>query len=589
VQRRLTTIVAADLVGYSRLMAADEEGVVARMQSARTSLIDPQVSGAGGRIIKTMGDGLLIEFPSPVEAARACITIQDALKAQEAHNPEDQRLMFRIGINLGDVMIDGDDILGDAVNIAARLEGLSLAGGICISRTVHDQIRGKIDNVVTALGPQQVKNIPDAVDVWRVEFDGVDETKAPTRRAERPSIAVMAFDNMSSDPDQEFLVDGIVEDVITELSRFRSLHVIARNSTFAYKGSHKDVRDVAKELNVRYVVEGSVRRGGNRLRVSAQLIEANTGGHIWSERWDRDMSDLFDLQDELTRAIVTGVEPELSAHERTVARQTPTESLNAWELCQRGMTAFFKYDEQGFTEAHRLYHASIVADPEFALPHAMLGRLHWSQVVNGRIDDPSPLVGQGLFHGRRAIELDERHDAGHIALAAHQVFSGQAAESRKSLERAIALNPNNPVIYHTITFLNLYQPEPDFAEMIEAATKAIALSPQDPLAWGFYHMRSAAAMLGNIGQHTDEAIRDIEAACRFPNADYIPLILLAGVRMNQGRTEDAGRCVAQALKQRPDLTLERWEKAFSFPKWLEYYAANAAAFEALVDLGLPRE
>ena len=588
-QRRLTTIVAADLVGYSRLMAADEEGTVNRFRAAKAQVIDPAVEAAGGRIIKTMGDGLLIEFPSPVEATRSCITLQDQLRQREADSTNTERLVFRIGINLGDVMIDGDDILGDAVNIAARLEGLSLPGGICISRTVHDQVRGKVDKSLTSLGPQQVKNIPDPVEAWRVEFEGVVEARTPVRTAVRPSIAVMAFDNMSSDPDQEFLADGIVEDVITELSRFRSLHVIARNSTFAYKGSHKDVRDVAKELNVRYVVEGSVRRGGNRLRVSAQLIEANTGGHIWSERWDRDMADLFDLQDELTREIVTGVEPELSAHERTVARQTPTESLNAWELCQRGITAFFRYDEQGFTEAHRLYHASIAADPEFALPHAMLGRLHWSQVVNGRIDDPSPLVRQGLFHGGRAIELDERHDAGHIALAAHQVFSGQAAESRKSLERAIALNPNNPVIYHLQTFLSLYQAEPDTREMYDAASKAIALSPQDPLAWGFYFMRSAASMLKNLDGFTDEAIRDLEDACRFPRVDYFPLMFLAGIRLKQGQEEDAKRYVEQAIRQRADLTLTHWQKAFSFPSWPDFYAMNATAYEALVDMGLPRE
>ncbi len=223
------------------------------------------------------------------------------------------------------------------------------------------------------------------------------------------------------------------------------------------------------------------------------------------------------------------------------------------------------------------------------MPHAMLGRLDWSQVVNGRIDDPSPLVRQGLFHGGRAIELDERHDAGHIALAAHQVFSGQAAESRKSLERAIALNPNNPVIYHLQTFLSLYQAEPDTREMYDAASKAIALSPQDPLAWGFYFMRSAASMLKNLDGFTDEAIRDLEDACRFPRVDYFPLMFLAGIRLKQGQEEDAKRYVEQAIRQRADLTLTHWQKAFSFPSWPDFYAMNATAYEALVDMGLPRE
>jgi adenylate cyclase len=589
VQRRLTTIVAADLVGYSRLMAANEEAITTRLQFTISNLIDPQVDGAGGRIIKTMGDGLLIEFPSPVKAVRACIAIQDQIGVQEADTPPDQRLIFRIGINLGDVMIDGDDILGDAVNLAARLEGLSLPGGICISRTVFDQIRGKVDKVLTALGPQQVKNIPDPVDAWRVEFEGVVAKPVRHRRTVRPSIAVMAFDNMSSDPDQEFLADGIVEDVITELSRFRSLHVIARNSTFAYKGRHTDVRDIARELNVRYVVEGSVRRAGNRLRVSAQLIEAVSGGQIWSERWDRDMSDLFDLQDELTRAIVTGVEPELSAHERTIARQTPTESLTAWEFCQRGMSEFIRYDHDGLAESRRLYQASIEADPEFALPHAMLGRLHWVQVVNGRNEDPSPHIRDGLFHARRAIELDDRLDAGHIALAAHQVFSGQPEESRKSLEKAATLNPNNPINYFVQTFINMFQQEPDTLEMYDAASKAIALSPKEPLAWGFHFMRALACMLASLDQPSDEAIRHNEAACRFPRVDYFPLMSLAGIRMKQGRKEDAGRYLDLALEQRPELTLKQWKNAFKFPKWPEVYSMNAAEFEALVDLGLPRE
>ena len=586
-QRRLTTIGAADLVGYSRLMAADEEGVTARIRSARSKVIDPHVSRAGGRIIKTMGDGLLIEFPSPVGAARACITIQDEMNVLEAGNPEEQRLCFRIGINLGDVMIDGDDSLGDAVNIAARLEGLSLAGGICISRTVHDQIRGKVDKSLTSLGLQQVKNIPDPVEAWRIEFDGVVETKAPVKRTVRPSIAVMAFDNMSSDPDQEFLADGIVEDVITELSRIRSLHVIARNSTFAYKGTHTDVRKIAGELNVRYVVEGSIRRAGNRLRVTAQLIDAESGGRIWSERWDRDMAELFDLQDDLTKAIVTGVEPELSAHERTIARQTPTESLTAWELCQRGMTAFFEYDETNLLESHRLYHASIKADPEFALPHAMLGRLHWVYVVTGRIDDPSAHVRDGLFHGRKAIELDERHDAGYIALAAHQLFSGQPEESRRSLETAIALNPSNPINYHVHTFINLFQQEPDTEEMYNAASKAIELSPKDPLAWGFHFMRATACMLSSLDQLSDEAIRHNEAACRFSLVDYFPLMSLAGIRMKQGQREDAKRYLDLALEKRPELTLKRWQNAFKFPKWPDIYAMSATEFEMLVDLGLP--
>ena len=282
-------------------------------------MIDPALAEAGGRIVKTMGDGLLVEFGSPVAAVRAALLVQRAMAARET-GPEDQRLTFRIGVNLGDIVIDGDDILGDGVNVAARLETLAPAGGLCISRAVHDQVRGKLDAVLTPLGPQPVKNMPEPVEVWRVEIEGVEPTST-VRPGAQPSIAVLPFDNMSRDADQDFLADGIVEDVISELSRFRDLTVIARNSSFSFRGQALDIRKIAQELGVRYVVEGSVRRSGDRLRLTAQLIDASDGSHLWAGRWDRTMADLFDLQDELTQAIVTAVAPEISAHERALARQ----------------------------------------------------------------------------------------------------------------------------------------------------------------------------------------------------------------------------------------------------------------------------
>lgn len=333
--RKLTTILAADLAGFSRLMAADEEDIINRMRAARKEIIDPTIATCGGRIIKTMGDGLLVEFASPVQALRSALGMQREMHAHETTEVEASRLKFRIGINLGDVVIDGEDVLGDAVNIAARLESLAPVGGICISRAVFEQVKGRIDAEMTTLGPQAVENMPEPVDVWRVEVEGAEASKPAQVAAERPSIAVLPFANMSADQDQEFLADGIVEDVTTELSRFRSLMVIARNSTFAYKGASQDVRRIGKELGARYVVEGSVRRGGNRLRVTAQFIEASSGMQVWAGKWDRTLEDIFDLQDELTHAIVTAVEPELGAHERRLARARPTDSLTSWELCQR--------------------------------------------------------------------------------------------------------------------------------------------------------------------------------------------------------------------------------------------------------------
>lgn len=588
-QRRLATIVAADLVGYSRLVAADEEGTINRLRAAKTEVIDPAVEAAGGRIIKTMGDGLLIEFPSPVEAARACITIQNEMNVQEAGNPEDQRLIFRIGINLGDVMIDGDDILGDAVNIAARMEGLSLPGGICISRTVHEQVRGKVDRSLTSLGPQQVKNIPEPVEAWRVEFDGVVETGTPVRTAVRPSIAVMAFDNMSSDPDQEFLADGIVEDVITQLSRFRSLHVIARNSTFSFKGSHKDVREIAKELNVRYVVQGSVRRAGDRLRVSAQLIEAETGGHIWSDRWDRDMADLFDLQHELTKAIVTSVAPELSAHERTIARRKPTESLSAWELCQKGLAEFLTYEDKRMGEAANHYLAAIAADADFALPHALLGRLYWHLVSAGRSSDRQADVQRGMAHAQKAIDMDPKLEFGRLYYAGHLLLLGRQKEARAEVEMAIALNSNQAEAWHLLASLNVFSTSIDLDEMQRSAEMALAINPNDALAWAFHFLRGAAIHLRDPENPPLEVLHTMERACHFPTAEFGVLLYAACLKVRFNQPGDARSYVERAMQSHPGLTLQKWREAFPYPQFQRLFEAGRREMEAVAEFGIPLE
>ena len=329
-ERRLTTIVAADLVGYSRLVAADEEAVIERFRDLRLAVVAPNISKAKGRIVKTMGDGLLIEFPSPEAALRAAQSVQTEMAAREASHAPDLRLTFRIGINWGEVIVDGDDVLGDVVNIAARLESLAPPGGICLSQAARGRIRDDFPAEFSPLGLQYVKNMPTPVDVWNVKVDGVTAApNTPVPRNLRPSVAVLAFDNLSGESEDGYLADGLVEDVLTQLSRFRSLFVIARNSSFSYKGTHKDVRQIAHELGVRYVVEGSVRRSGHRIRVSVSLVDADRGTQLWSGRWDRDLSDLFELQDELTRAIVIEIAPQLGANERALARTRPTESLTA--------------------------------------------------------------------------------------------------------------------------------------------------------------------------------------------------------------------------------------------------------------------
>jgi len=342
-ERRLAAILIADVYGYTRLMGEDEAGTLRRLTALREQVLQPLIAEHTGRIVKLMGDGLLVEFPSIVDAVGCAVAWQAVVVEHEKEQPEADRLIFRIGVNLGDVLVDGDDIYGDGVNIAARLESLAEPGGICLSGDAYRQVRGKVDVGFEDIGLKEVKNVAEPLRVFRVAIErppSVAATK-PQPLPDRPSIAVLPFDNMSQDPEQEYLADGISEDLITALSKVRWFFVIARNSTFTYKGQAVEVTQVAKELGVRYVIEGSVRKAGSRVRVTAQLIDATTGRHVWAERYDRDLADIFELQDEMTQTIVAAVEPELGAAECERAVHKPPESLDAWETYQRGLWHLF--------------------------------------------------------------------------------------------------------------------------------------------------------------------------------------------------------------------------------------------------------
>ncbi len=331
-ERRLAAILASDVVGYSRLIRADEEGTLAALKDLRAELIDPTLAEHNGRIVKLMGDGMLAEFASVVDAVRAAVETQRAVAERNADIQEEKRIEFRVGINLGDVVIDGDDIQGDGINVAARLEGMAEPGGICVSGMVYEGVRDRIDIPFVDMGEQEVKNIDRPVRVWRwiaeaeVTVSVSAEAEEPLALPDKPSIAVLPFTNMSGDPEQEYFADGIAEDIITALSYISGLFVVARNSTFAYKGCSSDVRRIARELGAGYLVEGSVRKAGHRVRITAQLIDGATGGHLWAERYDRDLEDIFALQDEVTGTIAARIEPELGAVERQRAERKPTET-----------------------------------------------------------------------------------------------------------------------------------------------------------------------------------------------------------------------------------------------------------------------
>ena len=376
VERRLVALVAADVAGYSRLMGRDEERTLGDLKGARQTLVDPTIAACRGRIVKTTGDGMLVEFASAVDAARCAIEVQRGMAERNVAVPPDRRIEFRIGIHVGDIIIDSDDIFGEGVNIAARLEGMADPGGICISDDAHRQIRGKVDIDFGDMGSQSLKNIAEPMRVWQIRIGGEPGSQRstvpvqPLPLPDRPSIAVLPFDNMSGDREQDYFADGMVEEIITALSRFKSLFVIARNSSFAYKNKAIDIKRVGRELGVRYVLEGSVRKAGNRVRITGQLIEATTGNHIWADRFDGELEDIFGLQDKVTSSVVGLIAPRLEQAEFERVRQKPTDKLDSYDLYLRGMALI--HQRASLADAYKLFKQAIELDPQFAAAHAML-------------------------------------------------------------------------------------------------------------------------------------------------------------------------------------------------------------------------
>ncbi len=444
-ERRLAAILAADVVGYSRLMEADESGTLERLKSLRKELVQPKITERGGRIVKLMGDGLLAEFPSVVEAVQCAVDIQQAMAGREADLPDERRIRLRIGINLGDIIVEGDDIYGDGVNVAARLEGLASPDGICVSGTVFDHVKSKVGLDFADLGEQQVKNIDQPVQVYRIVLDGeADASEAAEIVAgraavlelpDKPSIAVLPFTNMSGDPEQEYFSDGITEDIITELSRFRSLFVIARNSSFHYKGRSPKVQDVGRELGVRYVPEGSVRRAGNRMRITAQLVEATTGNHVWSDRYDRDKQDLFAVQDEVTQAIAATIEGRMASTGAQRSRRKPTDDLVAYDYFLQGRE---NSEHRGDPDAAaQLLRRAIELDPGFAQAHTWLS---WLYIHLFNVDLRSEMLREALILARKAVSLDETDAWSHAIVGLACLFGRQHDLAGHHIDRAVALN-----------------------------------------------------------------------------------------------------------------------------------------------------
>jgi adenylate cyclase len=485
-QRRLAAILSADVVGYSRLMGLDEAGTLSRLNALRRELIDPTIAAHAGRIVKLMGDGALVEFASAVDAVACAIEIQRQLREQEDGGSAANPIQFRIGINVGDIIIEGEDILGDGVNIAARIEGIAEPGGISISEDAWRQVQGKVAANFVDAGQQSLKNIARPVRVYRLDLASKAATASDMPRpmpaqSDKPSIAVLAFNNMSGDPEQEYFSDGISEDIITDLSKLSELHVIARNSSFTYKGKPVDVKQVGRDLGVRYVLEGSVRKAGNRVRVTGQLIDAASGAHIWAERFDRDLTDIFAVQDELTQEIIGALKIKLSAPEKARIAGGGTKNLDAHDFFLKGRELIWgaKRDREMFDQSTFCFQRAIELDPDYAAPYAGLGMAYVLDYQHNWSGPPEKSFDQAERMVSESIAKDDKDPFAHYVAAVVYMWKKNYERWAYEADRALSLNPNYALAVNARGLVHIYTGEP--AEAIPYIERAIRLDPTQQL------------------------------------------------------------------------------------------------------------
>ncbi len=607
VERRLTTILAADVVGYSRLMAADEAGTLTSLKALRRELIEPKTAEYHGRVVKLMGDGTLMEFGSVVDAVNFAVDVQQALAERNAKVPEDRRITYRIGINIGDIIVEGDDIYGDGVNVASRLEGLAEPGGICVARNVYNQVKGKVDTTFEDLGEQQVKNIPEPVQVfkfllgapvtenvavaapvatwsrrwplvagglavlvlaagivlwqqpWAPREEPASEADMAFPLPDKPSIAVLPFNNMSDDASQEYFADGMTEDLITDLSKISGLFVIARNSSFSYKGQQVKVRQVAEELGVRYVLEGSVRRAGDEVRINAQLIDATTGGHLWADRYDGTMDDVFDLQDRVTEQIVAALAVNLTGEEQASQARHGTENAAAHDAYLQGWAHYKLLTPEALATAVPFFEEALRLDPNYAQAHAALASLYWDVLQNDWAFDlnmpssraenranehleealkaPTPLAhalqsrmlaswgfyDDAVAEAEQAVALDGNDAAAHAGLAEALVLAGKPAKAIDAIETAMRLDPHHPPNY-LITLGAAQFGMEEFGAAAATFERAVKRNPDNEIP--FIYLASAYGHLGRI-EDADNAIDKAN--------DLRNLVGLSGLSLRENR------------------------------------------------------
>ena len=567
-ERRLTAILAADVVGYSRLMTIDETGTLAALTSLRKNLVNPKISEHNGRIVKLTGDGMLIEFPSVVSAVACAVDIQSAMRTRNATEPAG-RIEFRIGVNLGDIIVEDGDIFGDGVNVAARLEGIAPIGGIAVSQSVRDHVGKRLDLAFEDMGERRLKNIEAPIRVYSISVEHTSTDGAASAGQERPSVAVLPFVNMSGDPEQEYFSDGITEDIITDLSKVSGLFVVARNTAFTYKGKHVDVQEVAKRLGVNFILEGSVRKAGARVRVTGQLINGKDSGHVWADRFDRDLTDIFAIQDEITHAIVEQLKVKLLPQEKKSIGQTPTGNVEAYTYYLRGRQFLHRHSKSYYQLARRMFAKAVELDPAYARAYAGIADcdsflfLHYS----------APVEIKGIFEtSAKALALEsglaEAHASQALALSLEQRYE----EAMTEFEKAIALDPNSFEGYY-------FYARACFAEgKLERAAalfeRAAEIKPDD--FQSLILLRQIYRSLGRDAEGEDAARKGIERAEQELNVhpeNPRPAYLGASALITVGETDRAKEWLARALAIDPDDALTQYNAACIYARLGEAEAA----------------
>jgi adenylate cyclase len=593
-QRRLAAILAADVVGYSRLVGRDESGTVRRLRTIRKQHLEPVLARRGGRIVKLTGDGVLVEFSSAVEALTAAIEFQQTILDESRDQADGKAILFRMGLHLGDLIVEEDDLFGDGVNVAARLEAEAPPGGILISRTVHEAVVGRIQASFEELGNLLLKNIERPVQTFAVQWQAVDwrdaheavATAAPASAVavplplpDKPSIAVLPFDNMSADPEQEHFADGVVESITAALSRIRAFFVIARNSAFAYKGRPTNVREIGRELGVAYVLEGSVQRVGARVRITAQLIETAGGMHLWADRYDGSLDDIFDLQDRITEAVAGALQPSIRLAEIERSRRKRPQELGAYDYAIRAMQHAWLLEEEAAARALELLGKALEIEPDYPLALALTAWCWAQRSVYNWVDDAAAAKAEALKLADRAASQSTDDPLILAVLGTVHTFARNYGVARVMLERAVALDPNAAWALSRLGWLDVYAERPDEARV--HFEKAMRLSPLDPINFNnLVGLASARAVAGDDAGAADLFIRALQER---PNAAWIHRNL-AGALYGAGRLEEARESIAKLLISHPGITIRKFREAMVFsPGMLDRMAAQLRA------LGIPEE